>query len=233
MAQTPERKPRRKPETALTTRPAYARIMFLIKEILPFVRQQNMLLGAMKYPRLRASSRPHRAFFRCRQTALTTLAFCAIFAPACFAQEAGAKEAGLRQIRSYIAAGWDTLTRSLTDCKTIVDPKLAAASVLYLPADFDVPAAVQQLQKQCHVQVQHLPAVVHHLGEMDPGKIDPPGLLYLENRYVVPGGRFNEMYGWDSYFIIRGLARDNRIDLAQGMVENFFFEIEHYRAGVD
>ena len=38
------------------------------------------------------------------------------------------------------------------------------------------------------------------------------------------------MYGWDSYFIIRGLVRDKRIELAQGMVENFFFEIEHYGA---
>ncbi len=110
----------------------------------------------------------------------------------------------------------------------MVDTKLTAASVLYLPADFAEPASVQQLQKQCDVQVQHLPAVIHHIGEMDPGKIDPAGLLYLENRYVVPGGRFNEMYGWDSYFIIRGLVRDGRIDLAKGMVENFFFEIEHY-----
>lgn len=31
------------------------------------------------------------------------------------------------------------------------------------------------------------------------------GLLYLPNPYVVPGETFNEMYGWDSYFIIRGL----------------------------
>ena len=36
------------------------------------------------------------------------------------------------------------------------------------------------------------------------------------------------MYGWDSYFIIRGLLRENRIGLAKGMVENFFFEIENY-----
>jgi neutral trehalase len=43
-----------------------------------------------------------------------------------------------------------------------------------------------------------------------------------------PWGRFNEMYGWDSYFIIRGLVREAKIDLAKGMVENFFFEIEHY-----
>src|SRR5260370_84939 len=54
------------------------------------------------------------------------------------------------------------------------------------------------------------------------------GLLYLENPYVVPGGQFNEMYGWDSYFIIRGLLREHRTELAKGMVENFFFEINHY-----
>ena len=94
-------------------------------------------------------------------------------------RQSASPEHGLDQIRSYIALGWDSLTRSLTDCKTIVDPKLAAASVMYIPADLDVPAMVQQLQKQCHVQVQHLPAVIHHLGEMDSGKIDPAGLLYL------------------------------------------------------
>ncbi len=118
----------------------------------------------------------------------------------------------------------------MTDCKSVVDTKLATASVLYLPADFDPPEAVQQLQKQCNVEVRHLPVVIHHLGEIDTEKIEPAGLLYLPSKYVVPGGRFNEMYGWDSYFIIRGLVRDNRLDLAQGMVENFFFEIEHYGA---
>ena len=55
-------------------------------------------------------------------------------------------------------------------------------------------------------------------------------MLYLENKYVVPGGRFNEMYGWDSYFIIRGLLRAGRVELARGMVDNFFFEVEHYGA---
>jgi alpha,alpha-trehalase len=184
----------------------------------------------MKNPRLRASSRANHAFLRCRQAALAALFFCAVFAPASFAQEAAAKDAGLRQIRSYITAGWDTLTRSLTDCKTIVDPKLAEASVLYIPADFDVPPAVRETEKRCNVQVKHLPQVIHKLGEVDTSNFEPPGLLYLDNKYVVPGGRFNEMYGWDSYFIVRGLVEDKRIDLARGMVENFFFEIEHYGA---
>jgi alpha,alpha-trehalase len=141
-----------------------------------------------------------------------------------------ADQAGLAPIRKYIAEGWDTLTRSLDECKSVVDTKVTTTSVLYLPADFDVPPAVQKLQAQCNVQAKKLPMVIHNLGEIDESKIDPAGLLYLPHKYVVPGGRFNEMYGWDSYFIIRGLVRDKRIELAQGMVENFFFEIEHYGA---
>jgi alpha,alpha-trehalase len=78
------------------------------------------------------------------------------------------------------------------------------------------------------VEVKPLPKVIHKLGEIDTNTFYPHGVLYLPQPYVVPGGRFNEMYGWDSYFIIRGLVRDGRIDLAKGMVENFFFEIEHY-----
>ena len=136
-------------------------------------------------------------------------------------------ESNLNSILTYISSGWDTLTRSMTDCQTVVDPKLVEASVLYLPADFPASAAVQELQKRCKVHVEALPSIVTTPGQIDPSKI-APGLLYLENKYVVPGGRFNEMYGWDSYFIILGLLRDGRIDLARGMVENFFFEIEHY-----
>jgi alpha,alpha-trehalase len=146
------------------------------------------------------------------------------------ASVSAANQPGLAPIREYIAEGWDTLTRSLDECKSVVDTKVTTTSVLYLPADFEVPPAVQSLQAQCNVQAKHLPSVIHNLGEVDESKIDPAGLLYLPHKYVVPGGRFNEMYGWDSYFIIRGLVRDKRIELAQGMVENFFFEIEHYGA---
>jgi len=48
--------------------------------------------------------------------------------------------------------------------------------------------------------------------------------------FVVPGGRFNEMYGWDSYFILLGLIADERLDLARGLVENAAYQIEHYGA---
>ncbi len=132
----------------------------------------------------------------------------------------------LTDILRYISAGWDDLTRTMTKCESLTDTKTDQEPVLFLPADFASPPALSELQKHCTVRVEHLPSKIASLGEL--GKIGTNGLLYLENPYVVPGGQFNEMYGWDSYFIIRGLLRDHHQDLAKGMVENFFFEIEHY-----
>jgi alpha,alpha-trehalase len=137
---------------------------------------------------------------------------------------------GLNPIRSYISSGWNTLSRSMSDCATFADSKLTGAPQLYLPADFPEPEAVKQLETRCKVQVSNLSPSGDRLGKPGAAAISPPGLLYLENRYVVPGGRFNEMYGWDSYFIIVGLLRDGRLDLAQDMVNNFLFEVEHYGA---
>ena len=141
-----------------------------------------------------------------------------------------AGSSNLDEILAYIHAGWDSLTRSTNSCAGISDPKLAATSVLYLPADLPQPQEIEQMERVCKLTVVRLPQVIRQLGSTDAGSLQPPGLLYLKNKYVVPGGRFNEMYGWDSYFIIRGLLRDGRLDLARGMVENFFFEIEHYGA---
>ena len=130
----------------------------------------------------------------------------------------------------YISSAWDSLTRSVSDCKSVVDPKIKVSPVIYLPAGFNEPQALRKLASECDVRVEHLPVKIDHLGEIDTTKIQPPGLLYLEHKYVVPGGRFNEMYGWDSYFIIRGLLRAGRVELARGMVDNFVFEIENYGA---
>ncbi|KAL4821760.1 neutral trehalase [Aspergillus spinulosporus] len=55
------------------------------------------------------------------------------------------------------------------------------------------------------------------------GKTDFSGVPF-----VVPGGRFNELYGWDSYMESLGLLASNRVDLAKAMVINFCFCIKHY-----
>jgi alpha,alpha-trehalase len=172
-----------------------------------------------------------RSFFPLVIRYLLLLALLCAIAHAQAAAPAGTPpDQGLTPILNYISSAWDTLTRSMTDCTSVVDPKIKVAPVLYLPQEVAEPAAVQKLAADCNVRVEHFPVAIHRLGEIDTGKIQPHGLLYLPDKYVVPGGRFNEMYGWDSYFIIRGLLRAGRVDLARGMVDNFFFEIEHYGA---
>ena len=141
-----------------------------------------------------------------------------------------ADAASSAKILTYIHNSWDTLSRSMTDCKSLVDPKVTTAPILYLPAGLATPPAVTAMQKLCNVEVRRLPRKITHMGDVKVSEIPKEGLLYLPNRYVVPGGRFNEMYGWDSYFIILGLVHDHRSDLARGMVENFFYEIENYGA---
>ncbi|MDB6083524.1 MAG: trehalase family protein, partial [Gammaproteobacteria bacterium] len=58
----------------------------------------------------------------------------------------------------------------------------------------------------------------------------PPysSLLTLPLPYVVPGGRFREMYYWDSYFTMLGLVQSGRQDLADDMVRNFAYLIDTF-----
>jgi alpha,alpha-trehalase len=134
-------------------------------------------------------------------------------------------------VRAYIKNGWTTLTRSTRDlAKAAPDPKFPRAAgqawPVYLPPEEDRARVEAELKKTmtaedlAHIELRVLPA-----GRAMPGD---PGLLYLPRPYVVPGGRFNEMYGWDSYFIQVGLLADGETERARDMVENFLYEIEHY-----
>jgi len=134
----------------------------------------------------------------------------------------------LSRILDYISSSWTTLTRSTTTCKGISDSKFTGKSLLYLAADVAISQALTASLRRCNVRAENLPFRITGPGQVGKNGIHPPGLLFLQNPYVVPGGRFNEMYGWDSYFIIRGLLREGKTDLARGMVENCFYEIEHY-----
>jgi alpha,alpha-trehalase len=53
-------------------------------------------------------------------------------------------------------------------------------------------------------------------------------LLSLPQPYVVPGGRFREIYYWDSYFTMLGLEQSGRHDLVQDMVGDFAYLIDTY-----
>jgi len=134
-------------------------------------------------------------------------------------------------VRAYIKNGWTTLARSTRDlAKAAPDPKFPRAAgqawPVYLPPEEDRARVEADLKKT--MAAEDLTRI--ELRVLPPGRAMPsdPGLLYLPRPYVVPGGRFNEMYGWDSYFIQVGLLADGETERARDMVENFLYEIEHY-----
>ena len=159
-------------------------------------------------------------------------AACVLMAPAHFVRAQQASVFESTATLEYIHNAWDTLTRSMTTCESLVDVKVRDAAgaqvVLYMPAEVAAPAKVQALEQSCNVKIVSLPRKIEKLRDVRPEELRTPGLLYLPNPYVVPGGRFNEMYGWDSYFILLGLEADHREALAKGIVDNFLFEVEHY-----
>jgi alpha,alpha-trehalase len=55
-----------------------------------------------------------------------------------------------------------------------------------------------------------------------PDSVDPrSSLIPLPRAYVVPGGRFREIYYWDTYFTMQGLAQSGLTDLVKNMLDNF------------
>jgi alpha,alpha-trehalase len=141
---------------------------------------------------------------------------------------------------------WDGLTRRIDadHLRTVLkDPKISAGheQYLYVPSDDD--SAFAYYMEAAHARPELRLKVVKLPPEITKETADElkvhPGLLTLALRkdsqgkiegvpFVVPGGRFNEMYGWDSYFESLGLLSDGRVDLARAMVDNFVYEIRHY-----
>lgn len=57
---------------------------------------------------------------------------------------------------------------------------------------------------------------------------DMSSLINLPYPYIVPGGRFREVYYWDSYFTMLGLQESGRYDIIENMINNFAYLIDTY-----
>lgn len=137
-----------------------------------------------------------------------------------FFQSAFAGEADL-QVLAYIEKSWDLLIRD-NWMQASVDPKLAGNGLI-------IYVSHQENLQKVKAKNKHLsPKIKFAYLPKDSTQIKEHGLLYLPYPYIVPGGRFNEMYAWDSYFIELGLIENNRITLAKYMVDNLIYEIKNY-----
>ncbi|WP_294392881.1 alpha,alpha-trehalase TreF [uncultured Sphingomonas sp.] len=74
----------------------------------------------------------------------------------------------------------------------------------------------------------HVRALWPQLVRMPAQKVAGGSAVPLPRPYVVPGGRFQEIYYWDSYFTMLGLKADGRSDLVEAMIDDFTSLIERY-----
>ncbi|MFC4360308.1 alpha,alpha-trehalase TreF [Halobium salinum] len=71
------------------------------------------------------------------------------------------------------------------------------------------------------------PALVEHPTATDP-EVERGTLLALPHPYVTPGGRFRELYYWDSYFTAEGLAASDRFDLVEAFADNLAWCVDRF-----
>lgn len=130
------------------------------------------------------------------------------------------------------------LQKVFADGKTFVDctPKISTGEILQLylqqkdKAGFDLMAFVLQhfhlpkaFTADVVLQSASVEEHIHQLWNVLTRKPDEAGgsLIPLPNAYVVPGGRFGEVYYWDSYFTMLGLQASGRYEMIENMVKNF------------
>lgn len=107
----------------------------------------------------------------------------------------------------------------------------------FVRAHFEIPVTLQQeyILKAGSSVTEHIEALWDLLirpaiPAEDPVKLPPSvakgSKLALPFTYVVPGGRFREMYYWDTYFTMLGLQVSGRKDVLEGIIKNFSYLID-------
>ena len=133
------------------------------------------------------------------------------------------------------------MARVFADSKTFVDAKakLAPAEIVaryaaaktqpgfdlraFVAEHFEAPAPAGEGPRSDTTQTME-----EHIAKLWPALTRQPDaadarstLIPLPQSYVVPGGRFREIYYWDSYFTMLGLLESGRSDLVKNMLDNF------------
>lgn len=135
-----------------------------------------------------------------------------------------------------------------TDSKTFVDcvPKLAPSDLVALyeseknKPDFDLEAFVREyfvvplkvasdyVSDRTISTAEHINRLWIQLTRHPEPVIEGSSRIPLLHPYIVPGGRFREIFYWDSYFTMLGLKKAGRVDLIRGMIDNFVYLIDTF-----
>jgi alpha,alpha-trehalase len=130
--------------------------------------------------------------------------------------------------------------KTFVDCVPKQEPALIVAQYERVRHEtgFDLGAFVQEnflVPQALSVVATIAESVEHHLAhswDLLRREPDMPvvgsSLLALGNPYVIPGGRFREVYYWDSYFTLLGLREHGREDLVRSMTDNLADLVRRY-----
>src|SRR5437899_1930850 len=138
------------------------------------------------------------------------------------------------------------LSGIFADSKTFVDarPRLAPAAIVaryasshgaagfslqtFVEQNFELPRPVGEGFRTDTSQTmeQHIRALWSVLTRPPDTADERSSLIPIPNAYVVPGGRFREVYYWDSYFTMLGLIESGRTDLVRNMLDNFAYLVQ-------
>ncbi len=107
-------------------------------------------------------------------------------------------------------------------------PDFGLAAFVHEHFDLEVPPVSHYVSKTGQPLEEHIDGLWEVLTRHPSDHPGLSSLLPLPFAYVVPGGRFGEMYYWDSYFTMLGLAASGNLDLLGTMAGNFAFLIDTY-----
>lgn len=140
------------------------------------------------------------------------------------------------------------LSRIFPDSKTFVDcvpkknpqeilqsylkiknnPNIRFSLKMFVEENFELPKETPTVVKQQADAVQHIKSLWSVLKRDADKSVPGSSLLVLPNPYLVPGGRFREIYYWDSYFTMLGLRESGENQMIGNMVDNFAYLISAY-----
>lgn len=118
----------------------------------------------------------------------------------------------------------------LSDYKKLkANPAVKFSLQKFVEDNFTIPSAPEvkdiQQEKDVTVHIKNLWSVLKRDPDM---KINGSSLLPLPHPYIVPGGRFREIYYWDSYFTMLGLKESGETAMIENMIKNFAHLINTY-----
>jgi len=109
------------------------------------------------------------------------------------------------------------------------NPAIKFSLEMFVKNNFDLPRTPQlnYITKEKDV-VMHIKNLWNVLKRERDSTIAGSSLLPLPNPYIVPGGRFREIYYWDSYFTMLGLKESGEVNMMENMIKNFAYLINTY-----